>query len=339
MRKGLLVVAVIFFTTDASFAQEPSGVPRTPAAASPLMKLADATPVMLRTKEALSSGSAKVGDRVPLRVTEDVKAGNLIVIQRGAEAWGVVTAVQKKKRKGQPGSVDVAIQSVQLLSGERALLRSKKHLEGADKTRQMKDEMERFEMEAGEGKGPYGAAAQIFLLPIVPLFLLEKGEDVRLPAGTKVTAYLNGDVPLELAAYERLQPAVMRRAGPATVTIFRENAIVHYGSGNKPSVYCGKIALARLPSGGYLKIQLPPGKYSLWSNDEQALELELEAGQEVYLRMQMVAHGLTMKGHLNRVSNTEGEDETAGLRELSGKDVAAISEAQVADLQATPEKK
>lgn len=335
MKKGLLFTAAIFLVTGSSFAQESSGVPQTPTAANPAMKLADATPVLLRTKEPLSSASAKVGDRVAFRVTDDVKAGDLIVIQRGAEAWGAVTAVQGKRRKGQPGSVDVSIQSVQLLSGERALLRAEQHLKGTKG--QIVNDMDQFETEVGQGSS--GPVFQVLALPILPLFLLEKGKDASLPAGTRVTAYLNGDVPLERAAYERVQPAVVRRAGPATVTIFRENMNIHYGSANKPSVYCGKIALARLPSGGYVKIQLPPGKYSLRSNDEQAVELQLEEGQEVYVRMQMVTHGLSMKGHLNRVSNSEGEDGLEGLRELSGKDVVTVSDAAIADLQAAPEKK
>ena len=98
----------------------------------------------------------------------------------------------------------------------------------------------------GHGWGPFEPASEVFALPILPLFLLEKGEDVRLPTGTKVTAYLNGDVPLERTAFERVQPTIVRRAGPATVTIFRES--IHYASAYKPTVYCGKIALARLPA-------------------------------------------------------------------------------------------
>jgi hypothetical protein len=338
MRNGLLIVAAILLVAESSFAQGTTGAPQTPApAANSVMKLDDATPVLLRTKEALSSATAKVGDRVPFRVTENVKAGDLIVIQRGAEAWGVVTAVQPKKRKGQPGSVDVSIQSVQLLSGDRALLRAKRHLEGADKTGRMVNDMEQFKSEVEHDKGAWGAPSEVVALPLLPLFLLERGEDVRLPAGTKVTAYLNGDVPLDRGEYERVQPAIAPRTGPATVTIFRES--IHYASAYKPSVYCGKIALARLPSGGYLKIQLPQGKYSFRSNDDQAVELQLEDGQEIYVQMQIVTHGLSAKGHLTQVSSSEGEDEIASLSELSGKDVAKVSDANLADLQTTPEKK
>ncbi len=112
MRKGLLLIAAILLVTESSFAQENTGAPQTPAAASPAVKLADATAVLLRTKEPLSSASAKVGDRVPFRVTEDVKAGDLIVIQRGAEAWGIVTAGDGRAKEeteggaGERGRVD-----------------------------------------------------------------------------------------------------------------------------------------------------------------------------------------------------------------------------------------
>jgi hypothetical protein len=323
MRKGFLLVAAILFTSHASFAQETSGVPSTPAAGNPAMKLADATAILLRTKEPLSSATATVGDRVPFRVTEDVKAGDLIVIQRGAEAWGVVTAVQPRRRKGRGGNVDVGIESVQLLTGESAPLRAAEHAKGGGGS-------------MGRDMAELSVRTMGLGLPLVPLFLLERGEDARLPTGTKVTAFLNGDVPLDRTAFEKVQPVIGQLSGPATVTIFRTKwpAATAY----RPSVYCGKIAVARLSYGAYLKIQLPPGKYSFRSSDDQAIELHLEEGQKAYVQMQMVFHGLSTKGHLKQVSNSEGEDEVASLHELSGKDVATISSAQLADLLAVPEK-
>ncbi len=324
MRKGFLLVVAILFATDSSFAQETTGVPQATAAANPAMKLADATPVLLRTNEELSSASAKVGDRVAFRVTEDVKAGDLMVINRGAPAWGIVTAVQSKRRKGKAGSLDVAIQSVRLLSGDLAPLRAEQHSKGASNSTEM-----------GLAMGQLAATG--VLLPVVPFLLLEKGKDALLPAGTKFTAYLNGDVPMDRTAFEKVQPAIVQPSGPATVTIFRAKRPA--ATGYKPSVYCGKIALARLSYGGYLKIQLPPGKYSFRSSDDQAVELHLEEGQKTYVQMQMVFHGLSTKGHLKQVSNSEGQDEIASLQELSGKDVATVSDAQVADLQAVLEKK
>src|SRR5262249_32690477 len=107
----------------------------------------------------------------------------------------------------------------------------------------------------------------------------------------------------------------------------------------KPSVFCGKIALARLRYGGYLKVQLPPGKYSFRSSDDRALELRLDPGQEAYVEMQIIFHGLAVKGHLRQVSNSEGADDLVSLHELSGKDVSTISDAQLPDLQAMPDTK
>lgn len=61
--------------------------------------LLDATPLLRRARVSVSSASAKVGDRVPFQVVDDVKADGLVVIQRGATAWGTVVAVQPKRRK------------------------------------------------------------------------------------------------------------------------------------------------------------------------------------------------------------------------------------------------
>jgi hypothetical protein len=86
-------------------------------------------------------------------------------------------------------------------------------------------------------------------------------------------------------------------------------------------------------------MQLPPGKYSLESSDNQVLELHLEQGQEIYVQMQMLAKGMSMKGHMVLVLSGEGEDEVAHLRQMDAKEVIKVSDANLADLQALPEKK
>ena len=126
----------------------------------------------------------------------------------------------------------------------------------------------------------------------------------------------------------------MQRKGPATVTTFPSDAWVHL------PVYCGKVALAKLPPSAYLKIQLPPGKYFFRSNDEQVVEVRLEEGQEVYLHMQIVEFkGGKVKGHLVLVDNEDGEEGIAHLRPLADKDVTKVSDANLAELKAPPESK
>src|ERR1051326_4706579 len=131
---GLLIIAFVL-SRESSRAQDPAGVAQavSPGSAAQL-KITDATPVSLRTKESISSTNAALGARIPFRVTEDVTVDDLVVIRRGAEAWGVITAVQPKASKGRAGSFEIAIQSVQLLTGQAAALRAEQHSQGAGKS-------------------------------------------------------------------------------------------------------------------------------------------------------------------------------------------------------------
>lgn len=326
MSSRLYLIAAILFACESCFAQTPSSGGQVSAAtnADSTVKLEDSTPVILRTKQELSSATARVGDQVPFRVVEDVKVGNLTVIRRGADAWGQVTVVQPKKHKGRSGNLEVAIQSVQLLTGENASLRAEERSKGKSKSGQMKLDMAQLAVDTA------GLA-----LPLVPLLLLEKGGDAYLPVGSKVTAYLNSDIALDRVALERAQPAPAQLTGPAMVTIFRAATM---GTAYRPSVYCGKVTLARLPSSTYFKIQLPAGKYSFWSNDEQIVEVHLEEGQELYLQLQMVFHGFGAKGHLVEIASSDGEYEVGSLRRLEDKEVTKVSDTNLTEFQAGPKK-
>jgi hypothetical protein len=327
MSSNFCAIGAILFVCGSCYAQAPTSDVQIPSITNTnsSIKLEDSTPVMLRTKQDLSSATVKVGDRVPFRVVKDVKVADLIVIPRGADAWGLVTAVQPKRRKGRPGSLDIVIQSVQLLTGENAPLRAKQHSEGKSRdVGKMADIPEAAIVSFGE------------LVPYVLFSMLEKGKDAYLAAGTAFTAYLNGDVVLDRTALERLQPAPVQRKGPATVTIFRTDTGMRF----QLPVYCGKVALAKLPHSAYLNIQLPQGKYFFRSSDEQVTEVRLEEGEELYLQMQLVVvRKGGFKGHLVRVDNADGEDKVANLNELPDKDVRKVSDADLAELKATPEVK
>ena len=327
MRRNFYVIGAILFICRSCFAQAPTSEVQVSLTTSTnsSMKLEDSTPVMLRTKQDLSSATVKVGDRVPFRVVKDVRVADLIVIPRGADAWGLVTAVQPKRRKGRPGSLDIVIQSVQLLTGENAPLRAEQHSEGKSR-------------DVGTIADIPGAAIETFgwAIPIVLFSMLEKGKDAYWPAGTKFTAYLKGDVVLDRSALDRVQPAPVQGKGPATVTIFRTAETRMLGS---PPVYCGKVALAKLPRPAYLKIQLLSGKYFFSSSFEQGVEVRLEEGQELYLQMQLTVSKRGFKNRLVQVDNEDGEEKVATLHQLGEKDVAKVSDADLAELKAAPEVK
>ena len=309
MSSNFCVIGAILFVCGSCYAQAPTSEVQVPSitTANSSLKLEDSTPVILRTKQGLSSAKAKVGDRVPFSVVKDVRVADLIVIRRGADAWGLVTAVQHTKHKGRPGNLDIAIQSVQLLTGENAPLRAEQHSEGKSRDVGTLSDI------PAAAIGTFGVA-----LPVVFFSMLEKGKDAYWPAGTKFTAYLNGDVALDRSALDGIQPAPVQRKGPATVTIFRTAETRMLGP---PPVYCGTVALAKLPRPAYLKIQLPPGKYFFRSSFEQGVEVSLEEGQELYLQMQLTVSKRGFINRLVRVDNEEGEEKVATLHQLDDKDV------------------
>jgi hypothetical protein len=168
--------------------------------------LEDGTPVKLRISQTVSSADARVGQTVDFEVLEQVKIGDTLIIPKGGIAWATVTEAQPKRRMGRGGKLDMNIDSVRLADGEKIALRA------------VKD---------GKGGGHVGAmtgaivATSIVFFPAAPLFLFMHGKDITIPKGTEITAFVSGDVPLEMAKFEPHPLASPIGAGqsPATVTL------------------------------------------------------------------------------------------------------------------------
>lgn len=149
--------------------------------------LEDGTPVKLRLTRNLSSADAKTGDRVDFDVLEDVKVKDLIVIPRGGIAWATVTEAQRKRRMARGGKLNVNIDDVRLVDGEKVPLRAVKESQGGGHT--------------GAMTGAIVGTAIVFF-PAAPLFLFMHGKDITIPKGTEITAYINGDIPLDPAKFQ-----------------------------------------------------------------------------------------------------------------------------------------
>ncbi|MDR3675380.1 MAG: PEGA domain-containing protein [Acidobacteriota bacterium] len=144
----------------------------------------DGTPVKLRLTRTLSSADAQVNDRVDFEVLEEVKSGGIVIIPKGGIAWGTVTDAQPKRRMGRAGKLDIRIDNVRLVDGEKAPLRAVKESKGQDKKGTMTTGL---------------VATGIIFFPAAPLFLLKHGEDITIPKDTQITAYINGDFKLGAA--------------------------------------------------------------------------------------------------------------------------------------------
>lgn len=163
--------------------------------------LEDSTPVKLRINRNISSADAQVNETVDFEVLEEVKVHDVVVIPRGGTAWATVTEAQPKRRMGRAGKLNINIDNVRLTSGEKVALRAVKDVKGG-----------------GHQGAITGAivATSIVFFPAAPLFLLVHGKDITIPKGTEITAYINGDVPLDAKKFAT-QTAVSPEAGATAV--------------------------------------------------------------------------------------------------------------------------
>ena len=158
--------------------------------------LEDGTPVKLRINRTISSGDAHVGDTVDFEVLEEVNINGTLVVPKGGLAFATVTEAQAKRRMARGGKLDINIDYVKLLSGDKAALRAVKDLKGGGHTGAMVGGM---------------VATSLVFFPAAPFFLFMHGKDITIPKGTEVTAYVNGDMKLDISKFQppsAPQPAV-----------------------------------------------------------------------------------------------------------------------------------
>jgi hypothetical protein len=166
----------------------PAPAPRVPVPHT----LLDGTPVKLRLSENLTSATAKAGDQVPFEVTDDVLVDGVAVIAKGGAALATVTDANPKRRMGRGGKLDVNVDSARLLDGEKVQLRASQENQGGG--------------HVGAMTGAMVGTAIVFF-PAAPLFLFMHGKDVTIPQGTEITAFVEGDMKLEMAKFMPVAPA------------------------------------------------------------------------------------------------------------------------------------
>ena len=77
----------------------------------------------------------------------------------------------------------------------------------------------------GHGHGHVGVmtgamvATGIVFFPAAPLFLFMHGKDITIPKGTEITAYIDGDMKLDLARFEPHPAASAAREALSQVTV------------------------------------------------------------------------------------------------------------------------
>jgi len=172
----------------------------------------DGTAVKLRLGENLTSATAKAGDQVPFEVTEEVDVDGVPVIAKGGQALATVTDASPKKSMGRGGKLDVNVDSVRLLDGEKLQLRAVQDNKGGGHVGAMTGAM---------------VATSIVFFPAAPLFLFVHGKDIVIPQGTEVTAFVQGDMKLDMAKFAPMPPAGAAGAAGSTAALTIESSVAN----------------------------------------------------------------------------------------------------------------
>ncbi|HVN21975.1 MAG TPA: DUF2846 domain-containing protein [Dongiaceae bacterium] len=99
----------------------------------------------------------------------------------------------------------------------------------------------------------------------------------------------------------------------ATVYVYRYKQFT--GSALAPSVYCDEVQLAKMENGRYFSVRIDPGKHVFHSNDKQSgVELDLQAGQQYFIRLEIAAGFMKGHGRLLLVAPEQGRYELSSSK-------------------------
>lgn len=193
--RGLLCLLLFFQSPSSSMASTQQDSAKKQDHGSPTIDpkttLEDGTPVKLRISQTVSSADAHLNDRVEFEVLEEIRIGDALVIPKGGIAWGTVTEAQPKRRMGRGGKLEIVMDSVRLVDGEKAALRATKEVQGGGHV---------GAMTAGI------VITGLILWPAAPFFLFMHGKDITIPKGTEVPTFVNGNFALDMAKFKPAAP-------------------------------------------------------------------------------------------------------------------------------------
>ena len=198
MRRLLASSLVVFLALgDSAFGQKgkapvvPVAAPVAPQVSGPPPPntLQDGTAIKLRLAENLTSATAKAGQQVSFEAVEETDVQGVPVIAKGAQALATITSAEPRRSMGRAGKLDVNIDSVRLVDGEKAALSATQNAKGGGHTGAMT-------------AGMVGTAIVFF--PAAPLLLFIHGKDITIPKGTEITAFVSGDMKLDMAKFAPL---------------------------------------------------------------------------------------------------------------------------------------
>ena len=253
---------------------------------------------MVTTQETTSK-DAKPNDPVQFTVDEEVSIDGQVVIRKGTAATGSVINAMKQGYLGKSGKIAIQVESTQTVDGQPLKLRASKGSEGKDKTN-----------------------TTAALSMISGFFLLKKGGEAKIAAGTPVTVFVAEEKRFRLDGSALVAIALPNEAGaietrgatePATVFIYRPNKLI--GKALEPSVFVDGTELARMDNGRYFALKLPPGKHMIhMTSDKKGYALDMGPGQSYFFRIGIEMGMLKGRGKITLDDSERAVEEIKKLK-------------------------
>lgn len=197
--KRLLVTAtaVVSVLSSASAGAQTSLAAPSATPAVTVIHVPEGTEARIRFEEMVTSKTAQAGDQFAISLAEPIELGNGVVIPAGYKGLGEVTSAERHGFMGKAGQLNVSLDYIKI-GDKRVHLRANK---------------------GGEGKGSLGSAVALTVL-FGPLGLLARGADMTIPAGQRMTAYVEADTDLSspLAGAPGVVPTATTTAPAAALT-------------------------------------------------------------------------------------------------------------------------
>jgi hypothetical protein len=195
-RKVVASLLVLFlsagFSPQSIRAQSPAPAPPQPQSLPMDHAIHDGTPVKLRLAENLSSADAHAGQEIPFECVDEVQVDGVVVLPKGSAAVGTVTEAEPRRTMGRAGKLDISISYARLKDSEKVALRATKEAKGGSHTGAMAGAM---------------VATSLIIWPAAPFLLFIKGKDITIPQGTEITAFVEGDMRLDMTKFGVAPPA------------------------------------------------------------------------------------------------------------------------------------
>lgn len=142
----------------------------------PTIKIPASTAIILRVTDSLSSKNATEASTVNFIVLSDVKVKEVVVIKAGTTAKAQVSAIDKAGYVGTAGKILISDFSTRSIDGTFIPLQGTISNQASSKV----------------------VISCALSLIVCPLFLLMKGKDAVVPAGTEKTVYTASDIEVKL---------------------------------------------------------------------------------------------------------------------------------------------